>query len=102
VRRLAPRPLSVALDRLTPGLAPPSTLARVQAIWADVSGPAMRGEAEPVSEHAGTVTFTCRSAVWAQELELLSPDLLERLNEALGGTSLTRLRFVAGGRRRPR
>jgi predicted nucleic acid-binding Zn ribbon protein len=100
VRRLAPRPLSAALDRVTPGLAPPSTLARVQAVWAEVAGPPMRGEAEPVSERAGTVTFECRSAVWAQELDLLSADLLERLNEALGGSSLTRLRFVAGGRRR--
>jgi predicted nucleic acid-binding Zn ribbon protein len=60
----------------------------------------MRAEAEPVSERAGTVTFACRSAVWAQELDLLSAELLERLNEALGGPSLTRLRFVAGGRRR--
>jgi hypothetical protein len=102
VRRLAPRPLSAALDRLTPGLAPPSTLARVQAVWAEVAGPAMRAEAEPVSERAGTLTFECRSAVWAQELDLLSSDLIERLNEALGGASLSRLRFVSGGRRRAR
>jgi predicted nucleic acid-binding Zn ribbon protein len=101
VRRLAPRPLATALDRVTPGLAPPSKLARVQSVWADVAGPGMSVEAEPVSERAGTVTFACRSAVWAQELELLSPDLLEGLNGALGGASLTRLRFVAGGRRRP-
>ena len=102
MRRLALRPLSAALDRVTPGLAPPSTLARVQAVWAEVAGPAMSTEAEPVSERAGTVTFECRSAVWAQELELLSPDLVERLNGALGGPSLSRLRFVSGGRRRAR
>jgi predicted nucleic acid-binding Zn ribbon protein len=101
VRRRAPRPLSAALDRLTPGLAPPSTLARVQAVWTEVAGPAVAGEADPVSERAGTVTFACRSAVWAQELELLSGDLLGRLNEALGAASLRRLRFVAGGLRRP-
>jgi len=98
VRRLAPRPLSVALDRLTPALSPPSTLARVQAIWPEVAGPTVRSEAEPVSERAGTLTVECRSAVWAQELDLLSTDLLERLNEALAGPSLTRLRFVSGGR----
>ena len=102
MRRLAPRPLSVALERVTPGLSPPSALARVQAVWDDVAGPAMRAEAEPVSERGGTVTFECRSAVWAQELDLLSPELLERLNEALGGGSLSRLRFVAGGRARAR
>ena len=102
MRRLAPRPLSFALDRVTPGLAPPSTLARVQAVWSEVAGPLMRDEAEPVSERAGTLTFECRSAVWAQELDLLSSDLLERLNAALGGSVLSAVRFVAGGRRRAR
>ena len=101
MRRRAPRPLSVALDRVTPGLSPPSALARVQAVWSDVAGAAMRGEADPVSERCGTVTFECRSAVWAQELDLLSEDLRERLNEALGGPSVKALRFVAGGLRRP-
>ena len=100
MRRVAPRPLSVALERVTPGLSPASPLARVQAVWDEVAGPAMRGEAEPVSEHGGTVTFECRSAVWAQELDLLSLELLERLNDALGGASLKRLRFVPGGRAR--
>ncbi|MFL5885992.1 MAG: DciA family protein [Thermoleophilaceae bacterium] len=101
MRRLAPRPLSAALDRVTGGLAPPSVLARVQGTWAEVAGPAVGAEAQPVSERAGTVTFECRSSVWAQELELLSGDLLERLNEALGGPSVKALRFVAGGLRRP-
>jgi predicted nucleic acid-binding Zn ribbon protein len=32
-------------------------------------------EAEPLSERAGTLTVTCRSAVWASELQLLAPDL---------------------------
>jgi hypothetical protein len=62
----------------------------------------MSSEAEPVSERAGTLTFECRSAVWAQELELLSSDLAGRLNEALGGASVSRLHFVSGGRRRGR
>ena len=104
MRRRAPRPLSAALDRVAPGLAPPSTLARVQGAWADVAGPVMSVEADPVSEHAGTVTFACRSAVWAQELELLSGDLLERLNElvrAPGGRRPVRgLRTVVGDPRR--
>jgi predicted nucleic acid-binding Zn ribbon protein len=83
------------------GLAPPSTLARVQAAWSEVAGPAIGDEAQPVSERVGTVTFDCRSAVWAQELDLMSEDLRERLNEALGGSSVKALRFVAGGLRRP-
>jgi predicted nucleic acid-binding Zn ribbon protein len=53
-------------------------------------------ESEPVSERAGVVTVACRSAVWAQELELLAPDLLARLNGRLESGRVTRLRFVVG------
>jgi predicted nucleic acid-binding Zn ribbon protein len=52
----------------------------------------------PVGERDGVVTISCRSAVWAQELDLLGPDLLKRLNEALE-QPLTALRFSADGAR---
>ena len=52
VRRLAPRPLSEALDPLRRELAPATTLARVQEVWPPVAGAAAR-EATPVSERAG-------------------------------------------------
>jgi hypothetical protein len=59
-------------------------------------------EAEPVSERAGTVTVACRSAVWAQELSMLAPDLAERLNRALEAPpeapAVRELRFVVRGR----
>jgi predicted nucleic acid-binding Zn ribbon protein len=105
MRRLAPRPLAGALGKVTAGLAPATTLAGVQAVWTDVAGAMVASEAEPVSEREGTVTIACRSSVWAQELELLSPDLLEKLRAALGGPAgappLRGLRFVVGGPRRP-
>jgi len=95
------RPLSAALESVTRRTAPATTLARVQERWAEVAGPVVAAESQPVSERAGTVTVACRSAVWAQELELLSPDLLEGLNADLGGPPVKALRFVAGsGRRR--
>ena len=100
MRRAAPRPLARALERIEPSLAPATTLARVQAVWAEVAGPAVAGEAEPVAESGGRVSVTCRSAVWAQELDLLATDLVERLNEALGAPLVTSLRFSTGGRGR--
>ncbi len=36
-----------------------------------------------MAERDGVVTVACRSATWAQELDLLGPELLGRLNEAL-------------------
>jgi hypothetical protein len=44
------------------------------------------------------VTVACRSATWAQELDLLGPQLLERVNAALeeaGSPPVARLRFTA-------
>ena len=105
MRRLAPRSLAPSLERATAGLAPATALARVQAAWLAAVGSTVAEEATPVSERDGTVTVTCRSAVWAQELDLLSADLLEQLHAALGDPPseppVRALRFVAtDGRRR--
>jgi hypothetical protein len=45
-----------------------------------VAGAAVAAEAAPVGERGGLVTVACRSATWAQELDLLQLDLIERLN----------------------
>lgn len=99
MRRLAPRPLSEALGPLRRELAPATTLARVQEAWPLLAGAAAQ-EATPVSERAGTVTFACRSSVWAGELALMAPELRVRLNEALGTAAedgpVRELRFVTG------
>lgn len=100
-RRLGPRPLAVALGELVGASAPATLLAELQGVWRDVAGAVVAAEAEPVSERDGIVTVRCSSAVWAHELELLGPDLLERLRAALSdGASLRELRFTAGGRGR--
>jgi hypothetical protein len=102
VRRLAPRPLAEALAPVRRGLAPATTLARVQEAWPVVAGLAAR-EATPVSERSGTVTFACRSSVWAGELTLMAEDLRTRLNGVLGGGSgdapVAAVRFVTGASR---
>lgn len=94
--RPAPRLLSTALDSLTATLAPASTLARVQEMWERVVGPAVAAAAKPTAERQGVLTVTCSAAVWAQELDLLAPALLERLNTALGGGTLHKLRCRTG------
>jgi predicted nucleic acid-binding Zn ribbon protein len=52
-----------------------------------------------VSEREGVVTLGCEDAMWAQELELLGPELLEKVNAALGDRSVVQLRFRTGGTR---
>jgi predicted nucleic acid-binding Zn ribbon protein len=89
----------VALAQVTARLEPATALARVQGCWADAVGDVVSSEAQPVSEREGLVTVACRSSVWAQELEMLGPDLLDKLNAALGGHELTGLRFKVGDSR---
>ena len=104
MRRRAPRPLEAAIAEAVPRLRPATTLARVQEAWPGVVGTALAGEAEPVSERAGTVTVRCRSSLWAQELQLLADDLVARLNAALAEPGapgpVTGLRLVTGARAR--
>jgi predicted nucleic acid-binding Zn ribbon protein len=77
-------------------------LASVQSVWAEVAGAAVAEEAEPVSERGGVVTVACRSAVWAQELELLGRDLEERLGARLGAPGKdVKLRFRTASAARP-
>jgi len=63
-------------------------------------GPALSAEAQPISERAGVLSVACSSSVWAQELELMGPELTERLNAALGAAdgapAVRELRFRVG------
>jgi predicted nucleic acid-binding Zn ribbon protein len=86
MRRPRPRPLHLALEAFAREAAPATVLARVQAEWPRVAGPAVADEAEPVAERGGTLTVACRSAAWAQELSMAGPDVVRRLNAALDPT----------------
>ena len=99
MRRSGPRPLRAVLPVVSRNVAPATTLARVQRHWATAVGNAIAREAEPVGERGGTVTVACRSAVWAEELQLLAPDLVGRLNDVLepsgAGRPVSGLRVTA-------
>jgi predicted nucleic acid-binding Zn ribbon protein len=96
MRRRAPRALSFALDRVTADLAPATALGRVQGCWAAVVGETWARFSEPVSEHERVVTVACTDAMWANELQMLEHDLLEKLGAALGEGVVAGLRFKAG------
>jgi len=101
-RRNSPRRLGDALGAVRAETAPATVLGAVQGAWAAAAGPAVAAEAEPVAERGGVVPVACRGATWAQELDLLGPDLLERLNAALEGGGfppIERLRFTADAAR---
>jgi len=94
--RPAPRPFSVALASLTATIAPSTPLARVQEVWQSVAGAAVAQAARPTAERSGILTVVCSAAVWAQELTLMSSQLIERLNSALGEELVHELRCRTG------
>ncbi len=93
--RRAPRSLSFALDHIRDELEPDSLLAEVQRAWPGAVGPAIAGEASPTAERGGAVTVSCSASVWAQELDLMAPAIIERLNSLLRTGRVSRLRCVA-------
>ncbi len=82
--RRAPRPLGLAVEGLRDSLAPAGALSRIQRVWEQAVGETVAAEAWPVAEHAGVLSVACSSAVWAAELRMLSGELVERCNAALG------------------
>ena len=99
MRRLAPRPMRAVLPGAIVNMQPRTLLARVQALWPEVAGPALAAATAPVAEREGVVTVTCESSIWAHELDLLQRDLLDRLDDAMGPVGEgppTGLRFKVG------
>jgi predicted nucleic acid-binding Zn ribbon protein len=93
--RRGPRGASSAVGALVSGLAPATLLADVQRVWPDAAGPAIAAQATPTAARNGVVTVSAASSVWAQELELMSGELVTRVNAALGGDPVRSLRVQA-------
>jgi predicted nucleic acid-binding Zn ribbon protein len=93
--RSAPRSMTRSLEALRDDLAPDTVLAAVQRVWHEVVGPSIAAEAAPTSERRGVLTVSCSAAVWAQELDLMAPTIIERLNRRLSRPGIERLRCVA-------
>ena len=104
--RSSPKSLADALEAVRSEVAPQTLIAAVQEAWPDAAGPLVAAQGEPVAERGGVVTVACQSATWAQELDLISPALLEKLRETLAegpfSDALEGLRFTADAARRER
>jgi len=92
--RRSPRRMTLALDRIRDELEPEGLLAEVQRVWREAVGGAIAQEALPTSERGGVLTISCSASVWAQELDLMGPAIVERLNQRLRSGEVSRLRCV--------
>jgi len=96
-RRRVPRPAAAAFRAALEGAAPKTPLAALQAAWAEAVGEQIAAVASPVSERGGEALIACRDSVWAQELDLMQEQLLQRLADRLGERAPRRLRFRVEG-----
>ena len=94
-RRRAPRPIAAAIGEALDRAEPATLLAAVQSAWPGAVGEAIAREATPVAERAGVVTVACSSSAWAQELDLLGTQILEKIRTQVPSeTPLQWLRFT--------
>lgn len=93
--RRSPRSLSFALEDFRDSVAPDTVLAQVQREWPRAVGEAIAAEATPSAERSGVLTVSCSASVWAQELDLMGPAIVARLNELLGRRAIERLRCIS-------
>ena len=101
--RRGPRSLAGALAGLRSEVAPKTLLAAVQEAWPEAVGEVVAAQSEPVGEREGVIRVACRTATWAQELDLMQDELRDRLAETLAGgpfaEQLRGLRFTADAAR---
>ena len=97
-RRSTPRPVADGLGSMLDGLAPDDDLARLQRAWAAALGPAVAAAGQPVALRDGVLHVACADATWAHELQLMEPQILERLASAYDGLPVVALRTRSGGR----
>lgn len=92
-----PKSIGDSLKSFRDEVAPPTPLAGVQTVWDGVVGERIASVTEVIGEVDGVVTVECSSAVWAQELEMMAPRILDRLGDELGESAPENLRFRAAG-----
>jgi hypothetical protein len=97
-RRRDPVGVDALLGRATRALAKgnDSVLATVRAAWPEATGPGTVNHAYPIRRsRAGVVTVACADAVWAQELDMRTDELMQRLAGIIGDPdAVAGLRFV--------
>ncbi len=89
-----PQPLGAAMQKFikTAGAGADLTKATLFARWAELVGPALAEHCEPTALTDGELLLRCESTAWASQVRLLAPQLVKKLNEALGHGTVRRIK----------
>jgi predicted nucleic acid-binding Zn ribbon protein len=80
-------------------------IVRLMRVWPEAVGEAIARRTEVASLKFHTAVVKVSGAMWIQELNLMKPQILARIREAMGNDAVRDLRFVQGRlsrRERPR
>ena len=83
------------------GLEASDLLWQVSQAWPAALGTRLGSRAQPLRLTRGELVVSVPDAVWRQELSLLTPQILARLNEQLGGPVVQRIKLVGAARTAP-
>ncbi len=97
-RRKAPEPIASTLGALIDRLDSEGHFAIVRLVsaWPEVVGETIARRTEVVGLKFHTAVVKVSGAMWIQELNLLKPQILERLRARIGEDAVRDLRFVQG------
>ena len=103
---MAPEPIASTLGSIIDRLDAEGHFAIVRLVqaWPEIVGEAIARRTEIVELKFHVALVNVSGAMWIQELNLLKPEILERLRARIGADAVRELRFVQGrlSRRAPR
>jgi hypothetical protein len=92
VKKLSTFLESVLVDTL--GLQAAATQVRVLRSWGEIVRPLLRGKTAPGKIRNGVLTVFVPNHAWAQELQLSTPALLEKIRSVAGKEKVRDIRFA--------
>jgi predicted nucleic acid-binding Zn ribbon protein len=69
---------------------------RIWDVWNSVVGEAIARQAQPQQMRAMVLWVTVSSSTWMQQLEFMKRQIIERINERVGETVISDIRFRIG------
>lgn len=96
-RRLdVPEPLEMVLERAGENRFAKRQLPVPLAVWRVAVGPRIADKARPIALERGVLVVKVTTSVWANELSMLAPKILEKLAQSLPALAVKSLRFRVG------
>lgn len=68
--------------------------------WTQAVGPQIAASSRAEEVHDGVLFVSCKSSMWSSELTLHKPDILKKINSAIGKDVIKDIRFRARGFRK--